>query len=263
MISGSIRKLESRVTCPISYSLPVGGGLFPLNDQIGKKIALTYRGFIRCLHCKTKIKKSYQQGYCYRCFTTLAACDRCITSPERCHYHRGTCREPDWANRHCFIPHTVYLSNTSGVKVGITRTFQQKTRWIDQGAIQALPIAVVNSRADSGKAEIILKKLVPDRTHWRKMLAGPGEPVDMEQKRWEMLSHWPREVKGIFPPRPSTETFTYPVRAYPEKIIPLSLDKQPSIHGVLLGVKGQYLLFKDGVFNVRKHAGYDIIVEMA
>jgi hypothetical protein len=60
--------------------------------------------------------------------------------PETCHYHLGTCREPDWAQNHCFRPHIVYLANSSGVKVGITRKTQIPTRWLDQGASQALPI---------------------------------------------------------------------------------------------------------------------------
>jgi hypothetical protein len=64
----------------------------------------------------------------------------CIMKPETCHYHLGTCREPDWAQSHCFRPHIVYLANSSGVKVGITRKTQIPTRWLDQGASQALPI---------------------------------------------------------------------------------------------------------------------------
>ena len=38
-------------------------------------------------------------------------------------------------------PHTVYLAYTGDVKVGVTRNTQIPTRWIDQGATFALPIA--------------------------------------------------------------------------------------------------------------------------
>ena len=48
------------------------------------------------------------------------------------------------------IDHIVYLANTSGLKVGITRGSQVPTRWMDQGATQALPIFRVDTRMHSG-----------------------------------------------------------------------------------------------------------------
>jgi hypothetical protein len=67
----------------------------------------------------------------------------CILKPEQCHYEAGTCREPEWGLAQCFKPHYVYLANSSGIKVGITRESQIPIRWIDQGAVQALPIMKV------------------------------------------------------------------------------------------------------------------------
>jgi hypothetical protein len=53
----------------------------------------------------------------------------------------------------------------------------------------------------------------------------------------------------------------YPVDRYPEKITSFNLDKTPEIRGRLIGIKGQYLIFDTGVFNVRSHSGYEITLE--
>ena len=149
---------------------------FFLNNLLGEKISIKFRGVIFCKNCKKQTKKSFNQGYCYSCFISLAACDRCITSPELCSYYQGRCREPEWGESHCLQPHTVYLSNTSGEsKVGITRTVQEKNRWMDQGAIQAIKVAVVKDRFSSGKIEKQLKFFFKDKTNWRKMLSDLNE----------------------------------------------------------------------------------------
>lgn len=38
----------------------------------------------------------------------------------------------------------------------------------------------------------------------------------------------------------------------------MTFDKLPEVSGVLLGVKGQYLMLDTGVINLRRHAGYDV-----
>ena len=91
------------------------------NELLGSTIKLNYLGRIECIYCGRKTKKSFSQGYCYPCMIKLARCDSCIVSPEKCHYDEGTCREPEWGEQHCMRPHYVYLANSSGVKVGITR----------------------------------------------------------------------------------------------------------------------------------------------
>ena len=82
-----------------------------------------------------------------------------MMKPETCHFAKGTCREPQWGEQHCMVPHYVYLANTSGVKVGITRHTQLPTRWIDQGATQALPIFKVNTRYQSGLVENCISRI--------------------------------------------------------------------------------------------------------
>jgi hypothetical protein len=155
------------------------------------------------------------------------------------------------------IEHTVYLANSSGIKVGITRAHQMKTRWMDQGAVQALPIVRVRNRLDSGKVEVALAKVLPDKTNWRLMLQGQGEILDLKAKRDEVFADLAAELPGER--LSGTEhRFTYPVLAYPAKLVSLNLDKQPEVTGELLGIKGQYLILSSGVINMRKYGGYEL-----
>ena len=130
MVTGCLDKMEITLGSPGQHSAPLAKYRLPLNEQrvdmnalIGQPIRLRYTGTIRCTHCQRKTKKSFNQGYCYPCFTKLAQCDNCIVSPEKCHLHLGTCREPDWAENHCQTDHIIYLANSSGIKIGITKFF--------------------------------------------------------------------------------------------------------------------------------------------
>jgi len=149
---GALRKMTAQLdgNGNVNYQLPIGDQLLPLNEVIGETLTLTYHDAINCSHCGNKTKKSYSQGHCFVCMRKLAQCDMCIMKPETCHFEQGTCREPEWAEQHCMTAHYVYLANTSGLKVGITRHTQIPTRWIDQGATQALPIFKVSTRLQSG-----------------------------------------------------------------------------------------------------------------
>ncbi|MGR9101083.1 MAG: DUF2797 domain-containing protein, partial [Gammaproteobacteria bacterium] len=223
-------------------------------------------------HCGRKIKKSFNQGYCYPCFTTLAQCDICIVKPEQCHYHKGTCREPEWGESHCMQQHFVYLATSSGVKVGITRHTQIPTRWIDQGAVEALPILKVASRYISGLAEIAIARHVNDKTGWQRMLKNHVDVIDLTAKRDELFEICRDELKEIEDrfgeggltrlPDEKPVKIVYPVLKYPDKVKSFNLDKTPLIEGVLLGIKGQYLIFDSGVINIRKYAGYEVIFEV-
>ena len=180
---GGLRKMQVELGEIVRYRLfPEQGGLC-LNDSLGQSIRLCFTGAIHCVACDRLTKKSFNQGYCFPCLRKLAACDSCIVSPEKCHLAEGTCRDPDWAETHCQVPHIVYLSNTSSVKVGITRETQIPTRWIDQGATQAKPIARVQTRLQSGLLEVLCAQQVGDRTAWQTMLKGDGEPQDLEAIR--------------------------------------------------------------------------------
>jgi len=139
-VTGNLEKMRVQHAAPVLYALPVGDKSVALNPLLGNKITLRYTGEINCIHCGRRTNKSFQQGYCYPCMQKLARCDICIVKPELCHFHKGTCREPEWGREHCMIQHIVYLAVSSGLKVGITRHTQVPTRWIDQGAVAAVPM---------------------------------------------------------------------------------------------------------------------------
>jgi hypothetical protein len=271
-MQGSLKKMHSRLESPVSYDLPLGDQNIALNPLLGKSIKLTYTGKISCVHCNRSIKKSYNQGYCYPCFITLAQCDMCIMKPETCHYEAGTCREPAWGEAFCFKPHIVYLANSSGIKVGITRQTQVPTRWIDQGAVQALPIFKVQSRFMAGLIEIAIAKQVSDKTSWQQMLKSKVESVDLVEKRDELMTKCKAdlaEVNQRFGPQAieflSEEPVVdvhFPVDTYPIKIKSFNFDKNPEVSGVLHGVKGQYLMLDTGVINIRKFSGYEVEFSM-
>ncbi|RTR02486.1 DUF2797 domain-containing protein [Halomonas nitroreducens] len=255
---------------PARYTLRAGEGRLDLNARLGQPLRLTWTGAIACTHCGRATRKSFGQGHCYPCFKKLAQCDTCIMKPELCHFFQGTCREPDWGERHCFQPHVVYLANASGLKVGITRGTHVPTRWLDQGAVQALPILEVDSRQQSGFVEVLFKEQVSDRTNWRAMLKGEAEALDLAGERDRLLDALAGGLANLrerfgddairvvdAPPR----TFEYPVLESPRKVVSHNFDKQPEVAGTLLGIKGQYLILDSGVINLRKFTGYEVAVE--
>ncbi|MDO9047581.1 MAG: DUF2797 domain-containing protein [Methylobacter sp.] len=271
-MQGQLRKMHARLepdsSKPVQYELPLGDQLVALNSLIGKSIKLVYTGKILCVHCNRSIKKSFNQGYCYPCFISLAQCDMCIMKPETCHYMAGTCREPSWGEEFCFQPHVVYLANSSGIKVGITRQTQIPTRWIDQGAVLALPVFKVQSRYISGLVEIAIAKHVSDKTSWQQMLKSKAEPIDLIAKRDELIAVCDTELAEItqrfgrqaieFLADEPVVDIHFPVNSYPVKVKSFNLDKNAEVSGVLHGVKGQYLLLDTGVINIRKFAGYEV-----
>lgn len=267
--TGPLKKLTAQLDSQgnIEYQLPIGEQSIPLNELIGQHITLEHIGVINCSHCGKKTKKSYSQGFCFPCMQKLAQCDMCIMKPETCHHHLGTCREPEWGTKNCFVPHYVYLANSSGLKVGITRHTQIPTRWIDQGATQALPIFKVASRIQSGLVEIALSEFISDKTNWRVMLKGTPEKIDLISKAKELkakISEKLADIKlqygndAVESLDSDVVEIHYPVQQYLEKISSFNFDKTPVVSGVLLGIKGQYLIFDKGVINMRKFTSYHI-----
>ncbi|HIG42406.1 MAG TPA: DUF2797 domain-containing protein [Gammaproteobacteria bacterium] len=260
--------MSSRLNDPVDYYLPLDDQEFHLNPCIGSRIQLIFHGRIRCQHCGNASRKSYSQGYCYPCFKRLARCDLCMVSPERCHFEAGTCREPEWAENFCMQSHIVYLANSSGIKVGITTVANTPTRWIDQGAVQAIPVLRVATRQISGFAEVMFKNYTSDKTQWQRMLKADDPQVDLLHIRDDLMSKISEEITGLqgrfglqaLQPLPDAQVqvIRYPVRHYPTKVVSMSFDKTPVIEGILLGIKGQYLIFDTGVINLRRFTSYDI-----
>ncbi len=267
---GALDKMSARLESPVQYAFRLGDTQVPVNPPIGKTVRLEYLGSIFCSHCGRQTKKSFAQGYCYPCFTKLAQCDSCIMSPEKCHFEEGSCREPEWGERFCMTDHVVYLANSSGAKVGITRATQVPTRWIDQGARQALPIMRVATRQQSGFVEDLLRSQVTDRTNWRALLKGEAEPLDLVALREQIFDACAEGIValqqrfGLQAIQPVIDMdpieISYPVEAYLAKITSFDLDKTPVVEGTLQGIKGQYLIFDTGVINVRKFTAYQLAI---
>ncbi len=282
-LTGNLRKMQvtllgeeqsnqQKNNVNVEYSIVLDDQLLPINDYIEQPINLIYNQKIHCIHCGRKTNKSFNQGYCYPCFKSLARCDHCIISPEKCHYEQGTCRETDWADEFCMQDHFVYLANTSSLKVGITRGTQIPIRWIDQGAVQALPIYRVKTRHQAGLVEALYKEHIADKTNWRAMLKGQPEYMDLvseSNRLHELCEEGINQLQDRFGLQSiqrlneKAETqILFPVNQYPTKIASFNLDKEPEVNGILKGIKGQYLLLDSGVINLRKYGGYNITLNV-
>ena len=239
------------------------GSLLPLNEAIGRGVTVEFDGTVCCSHCGQEGRRSFGSGYCYECFKTLARCDLCVVSPDRCHYDQGTCREPDWGESFCMRPHSVYLANSSGIKVGITSRGREVGRWLDQGAIQGLTILEASTRRASGQAEAMIKGLLPDRTDWRKMLRDDVPELDLKAAVRDLrLSelNLPGEVSWV--DAAPVQRLHYPLPAI--TVVPevLKLESGRPLTGNLLGMKGQYLVLSSGTLNVRRCRGYRVEIAL-
>jgi hypothetical protein len=238
-----------------------------VNDFLGGPLEIRFTGQINCTACGRATKKTFGQGFCYPCSQSRAEADICIVKPELCHHGEpdNPCRDEEFARSQCFQPHYLYCSLTSGVKVGITRRPNIPSRWIDQGAVAAVPVALLPDRRTVGLVEKRLSdEGFADKTHWTRMLKGNPEPgehdlteaVDRVVRR---LEEW--GVEGLLSPLERLEhTFTYPILEWPTKVKSFNLDKDPVAGGILQGIKGQYLIFDGGVINLRKYSGYKVEV---
>lgn len=258
---GFLSELLHKPETPVAYFLKVGEQTLPLNDLIGTKLSLTFLEEKACCSCGRKVKgKLYGGGYCYPCVTTLAECDLCIMKPHECHFDKGTCRDEEFAKTHCMIPHYVYLALSSNVKVGLTRKNRELTRWVDQGAIRAIPIAELPTRKMAGELEMIIAEHIADKTDWRKMLKGVFEEADLFEVREQMKAIVPAEFQQYLFDVDQLFEFSYPILESLEKVKSIGFDKEPTIEGKLIGIKGQYLIFDIGVLNIKKHSGYKVEV---
>lgn len=261
MVVGNLSKMRAFLEDGVQYRLNLSETL-NMNDRVGTQISIVWNGVINCQKCSKVTKNSFGEGFCYTCFTTAAEAAECILRPELCRAHLGEGRDPQWEQEHHNQPHVVYLAASSAVKVGITRVQQIPTRWIDQGATAAIVLAETPNRYEAGRIEVALKEFFTDKTHWQKMLKNDiDESIDLEEEKWGLEGQLPNDITDFFSEDDTIYEMEYPVNAYPQKVKSLSLDKTPTVSGVLAGIKGQYLLFENGdVFNVRKHTGYYVEV---
>jgi hypothetical protein len=269
--SGVVQKMRVDAQDTVSYALidatldATEPDRLALNERIGERLILRFDGQKSCVLCGRSVRKLYNQGACYPCLTTRPETDGCIVRPHECHFFEpdNPCRDEEFAFARCFQPHVLYVALTSGPKVGITRQTQVPTRWMDQGATEAIIVARMGSRREIGLAEHALAGEFADRTDWRRMLRGDAAQVNLTEFA-DQVSQRLTEL-GLGVPLPSAQRehyrFSYPSSGAPEPLVSIKLDKTPEFQGQLMGIKGQYLLFDTGVINLRSHSGFHVEID--
>jgi len=236
-------------------------GSYFMNPLVGSDITLQYQNEIHCVVTGKKIKQAFGEGMSYNAWMTSPQASPSIVRPELSRIHEGIAlRDKAWEEEHHMQPHYVYLSRTSDIKVGVTRTINVPSRWIDQGATEAIVIAETPYRQLAGLIEVELKNYLPDKTAWQAMLKNEQKGnSNMVDKKNEMLAIIGGEYEHFIFDDDKITSIHYPVLQDLKKVKSLKLDNTPDFRGKLLGIKGQYLIFEDGhVFNVRSHAGYRV-----
>lgn len=260
---GILSKMQTEFGEPIQYYLVFENSFLNMNQVLNKELEINFEGY-QCLHCSKK-KKIYRQGHCYDCFYSSPAVGDWIMRPELSTAHLGIAdRDLAYEEQVQLQPHIVYLALSSEVKVGVTRKTQMPTRWIDQGASQAISIVEVPNRYLAGITEVALKNHYTDKTNWRKMIQNDLASIDLIAEKLKLESLIPTEVQEFFHlDKNDLYQMHFPVLNYPKKVTSLNLDKTPNFKGKLIGIKGQYLIFEDGtVFNVRSFEGYAVRLEI-
>lgn len=253
---GALQKMNTEYGETIQYYLELEHDFIHFNQVIGKKVGIRFEKY-QCVSC-SKNKKIFRQGFCYDCFYQQPQAGEWILKPELSTAHLGIeDRDLEYEKAVQLKPHIVYLALSSDVKVGVTRKTQVPTRWIDQGANEALAILEVPNRYLAGVAEVALKEFVSDKTSWQKMLKNDVVQVDLKEKLATLIDYLPEEVLPFL--KDTSEpiySLSYPIATYPTKVKSLNIIAKQEYEGVLQGIKGQYLIFEDGtVFNVRNNEG--------
>ncbi len=252
---GVLTKMQTEIGSPIQYYLVFKDDFLNVNQLLNKKMSISFEGY-ECLNCH-KAKKIYRQGFCYDCFFEIPQAADWIINPELSKAHLNIeDRDLEYEKAVQLKPHIVYLANSSDVKVGVTRKTQVPTRWVDQGAHEAIEIVEVPNRYLAGITEVALKEHVGDKTNWRTMLKNEIKDEDLIEWRNKLKQYIPDEAKEYFVENNTETHMDFPVLQYPKKLKSLNIAKHLNYEGVLKGIKGQYLIFEDDtVFNVRSNEG--------
>lgn len=259
---GVLRKMQTELADPIQYYLIFDGDFLNLNQVLNKELTISFIKY-QCLNCGED-RPIFRQGFCRTCFYEIPTAGDWIMRPELSTAHLDKeDRDLEYEKKVQLQPHIVYLANSSNIKVGVTRKSQVPTRWIDQGAHEAIEIVEVPNRYLAGVTEVALKEHIGDKTNWRKMLTNEVDDEDLVEYRNKLKKYIPDEASAYYIESNTETHLEFPVLQYPKKVKSLNLDKTPIYSGVLKGIKGQYLIFEDStVFNVRGSEGYVVSLEV-
>ncbi|KAF9658687.1 MULTISPECIES: DUF2797 domain-containing protein [Tenacibaculum] len=252
---GVLKKMPTENLNTVQYYLDMGVDFLNMNQLLNKELTLSFVTY-ECLNCHLE-KKIYRQGFCKKCFFEIPTAGDWIMRPELSKAHLGEeDRDLEYEKRVQLQPHIVYLANSSNVKVGVTRKQQVPTRWIDQGAHEAIEIVEVPNRYLAGITEVALKEHVADKTNWRTMLKNDIKDENLVEWRERLQEFIPDEAKEYYIANNTETNINFPVEKFPKKPKSLNLEKEGTYTGKLVGIKGQYLIFEDEtVFNVRSNEG--------
>lgn len=133
---------------------------------------------------------------------------------------------------------------------------------MDQGASQAIILAKTPNRYLSGIIEKICKKKITDKTNYISMLTNNFlkdiNLIKIKYSLFKFLLKFSLKFKNFFYKKNKIYNFIYPVIKYPKNIKIINL-KKTNIKNTLIGIKGQYLIFKNKqVLNINKHLGFYI-----
>ncbi|CAL2087755.1 DUF2797 domain-containing protein [Tenacibaculum sp. 190524A05c] len=260
--TGVLKKMNTELLDTVQYYLDMNTDFINVNQLLNKTIEMSFVTY-ECLSCGLE-KEIYRQGFCRSCFFETPSAGDWIMRPELSKAHLGEeDRDLEYEKKVQLQPHIVYLANSSNVKVGVTRKTQVPTRWIDQGAHEAIEIVEVPNRYLAGITEVALKEHVADKTNWRKMLKNDIEDEDLTKWQERLKSFIPEEAKEYFIENNKETEIKFPVEQYPEKPKSLNIKKEGSYTGKLVGIKGQYFIFEDNtVFNVRANEGLVVNIKV-
>ncbi|WP_104734740.1 DUF2797 domain-containing protein [Hanstruepera ponticola] len=259
---GVLTKMETEFLEPIQYYLVFENDFININQLLNKTIEIEFVGY-RCLNCGLN-KPIYRQGFCKSCFFDIPQAADWIMRPELSTAHLDKeDRDLEYEKKVQLQPHIVYLANSSNVKVGVTRKSQVPTRWIDQGAHEAIEIVEVPNRYLAGVTEVALKDHVSDKTNWRTMLKNDIQDENLVEWRERLKDYIPEEASDYYIANNTETNLNFPVEKYPEKPKSLNLEKAKIYNGKLVGIKGQYLIFEDQtVFNIRSNEGLVVNIKV-
>ena len=89
------------------------------------------------------------------------------------------------------------------------------------------------------------------------------DPDELTQMKDECLDLLSPGYEPFFSDNDEVCEIIYPILQMPSKVSSIKLEKTPVGEGVLVGIKGQYMIFENGgVLNVRAHEGYRVILEV-
>ncbi len=259
-IACTLAKMATLPTRPVGYLLLADDNFVKINPFVGKEIGIRFLQEKYCASCGNQFKDLYRMGFCKNCFFTKPEAGESIIRPELSRAHEGIeDRDLVFEKGYQLQPHVVYLANSGGVKVGVTRAKQKLHRWMDQGASSAIVLAETTNRFEAGQIEVALKAHLSDKTVWQRMLKNEEEPVDLVSEKKRVSALLEGELKEFVSPRDEVFTFEYPIAHFPTKVKSVNLDKTEQLSAVLQGVRGQYLIFEGGaVINLRAHTGYRV-----